>query len=86
MGPRGPQTKHPIFWGVVSLGVQTMGSEHHYGKCTHIYRDSYILGELSIGAQMLGSAQTSQFFFLETQVICFFPRMLEFAPAVMSSC
>ena len=50
------------------------------------YLQSLFLGALIIGAQMLGSAQTSQFFFLETQVICFFPRMLEFAPAVMSSC
>ena len=68
MGPRGPQTKHPIFWGVVSLGVQTMGSEHHNGKFTlHkgpiFRRASYILGALIIGAQILGLAQTSQLIF-----------------------
>ena len=90
-GPKGPTDKASYILGCseswcTNDGFRTSLWKMYPPQRAHIYRDSYILGELSIGAQMLGSAQTSQFFFWETQVICFFPRMLEFAPAVMSSC
>ena len=40
-----------------------------WAQRAHKYRASYILGAVMIGAQMLGSAQTSKWFVLFTQVI-----------------
>ena len=67
-GPQGPTDKASYILGCseswcTNDGFRTSLWKMYPPQRAHIYRDSYILGELSIGAQMLGSAQTSQFFF-----------------------
>ena len=79
-GPKGPTDKASYILGCseswcTNDGFRTSLWKMYPPQRAHIYRDSYILGELSIGAQMLGSAQTSQFFlFLETQVLSYLSR------------
>ena len=80
-GPKGPIDKASYILGCSESWCTNDGFRISLWKMyppqrqrAHIYRASYILGELSIGAQMLGSAQTSQFFF------CWKPKLYVFSP------
>ena len=78
-GPKGPTDKAFFIlecsesW-CTNDGFRTSLWKMYPPQRAHIYRDSYILGELSIGAQMLGSAQTSQLFFSLPKLYAFSPH------------
>ena len=80
LGPKGPQNKSLMFWvqwGLVykwytnvrfNTSQKKMYPPNSWAKRVHKYRASYSLGAVMIGAQMLGSAQTSQYPFFFSQV------------------